>query len=219
MRLIITLLLLPIFSLSQDLNLTYDQANNIEFFSTIKNYTKLSSYTTKYGNVIKIGDTLVLGKAKKNKEKYIFDDKYSYVAKDKRRGNNHDDYEFLPHYFSGDKVVVQSIFSTHATSDEYKLWNSRKSQPLYVSLYVKNPSKGAGSGKFLSTIANSSLRTIIDIDKALEYNEIFNENSPLSRAEAISKLKEHKDLYDLGLLSEKDYNLLKKKLTPIIMKK
>ena len=96
MRLIITLLLLPIFSFSQDLNLTYDQANNIEFFSKIKNYTKLSSYTTKYGNVIKIGDTLLLGKAKKNKEKYIFDDKYSYVVKDKRRGNNHDDYEFLP---------------------------------------------------------------------------------------------------------------------------
>ena len=219
MRLIITLLLLPIFAFSQDLNLTYDQAHNIEFFSKIKNYTKLSSYTTKYGNVIKIGDTLVLGKAKKNKEKYIFDDKYSYVVKDKRRGNNHDDYEFLPHYFSGDKVVVQSIFSTHATSDEYKLWNSRKSQPLYISLYVKNPSKGSGSGSFLSTIANSSFRTIIDIDKALEYEEIINSNRPLSRSEAIIKLKEQKDLFDLGLISEKEYLELKEKLSPIILKK
>ena len=219
MRLIITLLLLPIFVFSQDLNLTYDQAHNMEFFSKIKNYTKLNSYTTKYGNVIKIGDTLVLGKAKKNKEKYIFDDKYSYVVIDKRRGNNHDDYEFLPHYFSGDKVVVQSIFSTHATSDEYKLWNSRKSQPLYISLYVKNPSKGSGSGSFLSTIANSSFRTVIDIDKALEYEEIINSNRPLTRSEAIIKLKEQKDLFDLGLISEKEYLELKEKLAPIILKK
>ena len=219
MRLIISFLLLPFFIFSQEINLTYDQANNIEFSSKIKNYTKLKSYTTKFGTVINIGDTLTLGKAKKNKEKYIFDDTYSFVVNGKRRGNKQDDYEFLPHHYSGDKVVVLSIFATHATSDEYKLWNSRKSQPLYISLYVKNPSKGSGSGKFLSTIANSSFRTVIDIDKALEFNEIFNENMPLSRVEAIAKLKEHKDLYDLGLISEKEYNILKDKLTPIIMKK
>ena len=219
MRLIIFFLLLPFLILSQDIDLTYNQANNIEFSSEIKNYTKLKSYTTKFGTIINIGDTLTLGKAKKDKEKYIFDDTYSYIVNGKRRGNKQDDYEFLPHHFSEDKVIVLSIFATHATSDEYKLWNSRKSQPLYISLYVKNPSKGSGSGKFLSTIANSSFRTVIDIDKALEFNEIFNENMPLSRAEAIAKLKEHKDLYDLGLISEKEYNILKEKLTPIIMKK
>ena len=168
MRLIITFLLLPFFIFSQEINLTYDQANNIEFSSKIKNYTKLKSYTTKFGTVINIGDTLTLGKAKKNKEKYIFDDTYSFIVNGKRRGNKQDDYEFSPHHYSGDKVVVLSIFATHATSDEYKLWNSRKSQPLYISLYVKNPSKGAGSGKFLSTIANSSFRTIIDIDKGIK---------------------------------------------------
>ena len=219
MRLIIFFLLLPFLILSQDIDLTYNQANNIEFSSEIKNYTKLKSYTTKFGTIINIGDTLTLGKAKKDKDKYIFDDTYSYIVNGKRRGNKQDDYEFLPHHFSEDKVIVLSIFATHATSDEYKLWNSRKSQPLYISLYVKNPSKGSGSGKFLSTIDNSSFRTVIDIDKALEFNEIFNENMPLSRAEAIAKLKEHKDLYELGLISEKEYNILKEKLTPIIMKK
>ena len=158
-------------------------------------------------------------KIKKNKEKYYFDDSYSYIVNGKRRGNKQDDYEYLPHHFSGDEVVVLSIFATHATSDEYKLWNSRKKQPLYVSLYVKNPKKGTGSGSFLSTIANSSFRTVIDIDKALEFNEIVNENRPLSRSEAISKLKESKDLFELGLLSEKEYNQIKKKLTPIILEK
>ena len=219
MRLILSFLVIPFFVLSQDIDLTYDQANNVEFSSKIKNFTKLKSYTTKFGTNIKIGDTLVLGKAKKNNEKYYFDDSYSFIVNGKRRGNKQDDYEYLPHHFSGDELVVLSIFATHATSDEYKLWNSRKKQPLYVSLYVKNPKKGTGSGSFLSTIANSSFRTVIDIDKALEFNEIVNENRPLSRSEAIAKLKESKDLFELGLLSEKEYNQIKKKLTPIILEK
>ena len=86
-------------------------------------------------------------------------------------------------------------------------------------MYVKNPKKGTRSGSFLSTIANSSFRTVIDIDKALEFNEIVNENRPLSRSEAIAKLKESKDLFELGLLSEKEYNQIKNKLTPIILEK
>ena len=117
--------------------------------------------------------------------------------------------------FSGDEVVLLSIFATHATSDEYKLWNSRKKQPLYISLYVKNQKRE--QDQVLSyLLLNSSLRTVIDIDKALEYNEIVNENRPLSRSEAIAKLKESKDLFELGLLSE-EYNQIKKKLTPIIV--
>ena len=219
MRLFICFLLIPYLSFSQELNLTYEQANTIEFSKDIKNFTKLKSYKTKFGTVIKVGDTLTLGKAKKNKDKYYFDDCYSYIVNGKRRGNKQDDYEFLPHHFSEDKVVVLSIFATHACSDEYKLWNSRKSLPLYVSLYVKNPRKGYKSGSFLSTIANSSFRTIVDIDKALEFNEVVNSNRPLTRSEAITKLKESKDLYELGLLSEKEYDSLREKLTPIIMKK
>ena len=71
LRLILSFLVIPFYLLSQDIDLTYDQANNVEFSSKIKNFTKLKSYTTKFGTNIKIGDTLVLGKAKKNKENII----------------------------------------------------------------------------------------------------------------------------------------------------
>ena len=45
---------------------------------------------------------------------------YSFVVNGKRRGNKQDDYEFLPHHYSGDKVVVLSIFATlvHLPIDE-----------------------------------------------------------------------------------------------------
>ena len=69
----------------------------------------------------------------------------------------------------------------------------------------------------IKTPKNNKFLAVIDIDKALEYNEIVNENRPLSRSEAIAKLKESKDLFELGLLSEKEYNQIKKKLTPIIV--
>lgn len=39
----------------------------------------------------------------------------------------------------------------------------------------------------------------------------------ISRTEAISKLKEAKDLLDLGLITQAEYDALKEKLTPIIM--
>lgn len=213
----ITFILLPNLIFCQDKTLNFNQANDIEFSKQFKNYAKFDSYTTKDGLLIKIGDTLVIGKAKKKKEKYNFKDVYSYITKGKTRGNKNDNVDFLPHYFSGDKVVVLSIFATHASSDDYKLWTSRKSMPLYISLYVKNPNKGSGSGSLVSAIGNSSVRTITDIDKALSSDEIVNDNKPLSRSEAILKLKESKDLLDIGLMSESDYNILKDKLTPIIM--
>ena len=42
-------------------------------------------------------------------------------------------------------------------------------------------------------------------------------NNPKLQEQAIYKLKESKDLFDLGLMNEEEYNLIKKELTPIIM--
>jgi hypothetical protein len=39
----------------------------------------------------------------------------------------------------------------------------------------------------------------------------------MNRNEAIAKLKESKDLLDVGMMQQEDYNKLKSELTPIIM--
>lgn len=45
------------------------------------------------------------------------------------------------------------------------------------------------------------------------------DHSGMTRDEAIAKLKESKDLFDLGLIKQDDYDKLKTELTPIIMTK
>ena len=60
--------------------------------------------------------------------------------------------------------------------------------------------------------------TILNLEQALTTGELLNPNQPLTKEEAIKKLKESKDLMELGLLSKKEYNRLKKELTPLILK-
>jgi hypothetical protein len=54
---------------------------------------------------------------------------------------------------------------------------------------------------------------------AISTGEVINPNAPLTREQAIAKLKEQKDLLDLGMVSQEDFDKLRKELTPIIMNK
>ena len=51
------------------------------------------------------------------------------------------------------------------------------------------------------------------------FMKCHNTNDPLSREQAIAKLKEAKDLIDLGMMSQDEFDALRKELTPIIMNK
>ena len=55
------------------------------------------------------------------------------------------------------------------------------------------------------------------IELAIESKEV--RTNGMTRDEAISKLKETKDLLDLGLVQQVDYDKLKAELTPIIISK
>ena len=82
--------------------------------------------------------------------------------------------------------------------------------PLSVNVFVKNL-------KGQSNLFSYSRKTILNIEKALSSGEIFNENAPLSREDAIKKLKESKDLMELDFISKEEYEELRKKLSPIIL--
>lgn len=58
---------------------------------------------------------------------------------------------------------------------------------------------------------------LIDYETAFELGEIKNSNAKLTRKQAIEKLKELKELLDLGIINNEEYEKLKSELKPIIM--
>ena len=211
---IVTLALcLPLFALAQEAHLTYDQTINIKFVKQYKNNTLIDSYITKDGLIVRVGDTLTIGNAVIDRKKYIFHDVFSHIVIGKTKGAANKEFRYLPHNYSGSKVIVKSLFVTHEKYSGYKLWPNRKEMPLYVSIFVREAQSG------ISKIFSHSRKTILDIEKALSSGEIINYNAPLSKEEAIRKLKESKDLMELDFLSKEEYEKLKEKLTPIILEK
>jgi len=60
------------------------------------------------------------------------------------------------------------------------------------------------------------LANIHNLERAIATGEIENPNAPLNREQAIAKLKEAKDLLELEMMSQEEYDKLKEELTPII---
>ena len=61
------------------------------------------------------------------------------------------------------------------------------------------------------------LPVLIDYETALEVGEIKNTNNKLTKEQAIAKLKEAKELFDLEVISKVEYEKLKAELTPLIL--
>ena len=200
----------PFVVFSQQEYITYDQTQNIKFAEQVKDNTEITSYITRDGLKISIGDTLIIGKAVISRKKYLYNDVFSYIVVGKTRGIKHKEFKSLPHNYSGSKVVIKSIFLTHEKINNFKIWPNRKKMPLSVNVFVKNL-------KGQSNLFSYSRKTILNIEKALSSGEIFNKNAPLSREDAIKKLKESKDLMELDFISKEEYEELRKKLSPIIL--
>ena len=115
-------------------------------------------------------------------------------------------------------LLVQQIFVKHEKYKGYNPLKNRKELPLYVCVFIKNPNTASlNSLKGLTDALSINRKTIINFDKALASGEIVNPNKPMSREEAIKKLKESQDLMQLGLISKQEYDKLKDELTQIIL--
>ena len=75
-------------------------------------------------------------------------------------------------------------------------------------------SKKDGSNLGLGKLGNT-----FNLERAISLGELINPNAPLTREQAIAKLKEAKDLVELEMMSKEDFEALKAELTPIIMGK
>lgn len=178
--------------------LTYDQTQDIKVASNYSNGDTLSIYTLKDGSEIKLGSELKFGSPLNTNRLFsrLYFGEYS-LGKALLLGAP----QQLGDVYTGEKVIVTSIKVYHT-----KL---TKNSALQIMLFVQNPTAPA--------LARN--RTIADLEMAIETKEVINPNAAMTREQAIIKLKEAKDLVDLGMMSQVEFDELKGKLTPIILKK
>lgn len=210
-------------------SLTYENTQDINFFRNIKNNTKLKKYITANENVVKIGDTLILGNPTSQElNSRTYSGSYGARARGgvaNTRSTTTKTYEFIkmgrPAGFgsimttmSGEaQVMASSRFkNTTVVVSEMKAYHrGSKKKPLYVIMVLGEINGRAfGVNKYLS---------VMDTELALESGEILLKNRKMTREEAISELKEAKELMEIEMMTKEEFDKLKKELAPIIRKK
>jgi hypothetical protein len=178
-------------------SLTSSEAKDLTIASTFTNGDEILEFTLPDGSVIKKGSELVLGVPVNNSRDYariIF----GYMTLGKallappiQLGGS----------FTGSKVIIDKVYVVHK--------KMTKQSELYINIYAKDPNMSSSMG--------GNNRTINDIEGAISTGEVINPNAAMTREQAIVKLKESKDLLDLGLLTQEEYDKIKSELTPIIV--
>lgn len=201
--LILCFLTTPILLFSQD-TLLYEKTQKIEEAKKFKNGQKFKVYVLKDSSILKVGDTLIIGKISgststtsndlgKNLTQKVYTSAISGTFSDNVRYGIH----FLPEGWEGKMFVIQEISVRHEAL-------SKKSK---VDTYAL--AKTIGNNKDLYTLM---------IDYGINNGEIINPKGKMTKAQALVKLKEAKELLDLDLIKQSQYDSLKKELSPIIMK-
>ncbi|WP_343330422.1 hypothetical protein [Polaribacter staleyi] len=233
MRRIITLfallLVTSIFGQKEIDSLTYENTQDISFFKNIKNRTLVQKYKTINKNVIKVGDTVILGNPTSQEfSSKTYSGSYGNKARggiSKSRSTTKKTYEFIkmgrPAGFgsvmaslNGDaqSMASNSLKNSKAIVKEIKAYHrGSKKKPLYLVMVLGEMNGRAfGINKFLS---------VMDTELAIESGEVLLKNRKMTRDEAIAKLRESKELLEIDMMSKEEFENLKKELGPIIRNK
>ena len=203
-------------------SLSYSNSQNINFFKHVKNNTLVKTYITAGNNTIQVGDTIVLGAPTSQElNSRTYSGSYGNAASvgvSNTRSTSNKIYEFIklgrPVGFGsivdtmGDEAAI-SYKNTKVIVKEIKAYHrGSKKKPLYLILVLGEINDRAfGVNKYLS---------VMDTELAIEYGEIQLLNRKITREEAITKLKEAKELHEIEMMSKDEFDTLKLELTPII---
>lgn len=214
------------FAQSEVEELTFDDTQNSEVFRTIRNNTRVLRYIAADGTVLQVGDTLILGYPSGSTTSTTGIGAGEKVGVGVARSQTQNNYAMI---FYGRQGGMSTILNATTPGEgaenvganmqeevviisEMKVFHKGSAKkPLAVNVLLGEPNGRAfGIYKYLS---------ILDYEKAAIAGEIRSLYAPMTREAAIAKLKEAKDLLDLGLMSESDYEKMKQELGPIIMNK
>ena len=170
-----------------------------------KNYFDVNEYITRAGDKIIIGDTLVIGKPSNSNNitqgsvaigQAINNHSYIYLGTTAAALTG-------TLMMGNDGMLNDRVFVVGISAGRISKKNDYE---IYLEL------NKVGGGRFLGV---KKLARVL-FEKAMESGEIINSNAKMTRSEAIRKLKEAKELYDLEMMSSDEYDALKNQLSPII---
>lgn len=101
----------------------------------------------------------------------------------------------------GSVLIVSQIGAKHTRNS--------KNSPMDIFIIAKS----VRAQKFLG----NDRRIISNYEKALEVEEIYLKNRKMTKKEALTILKEKKELFDLGVLSKEEFDKIKETLSPILL--
>jgi len=205
-KIIYIIILIPFLLKAQSDTLNYKKIP-----SDIKKNIHYNFYITKSGTILKIGDTLTLGipsggqltqssvlggRLTNNIYKSIMMGKFNFdnIVFSKIPG-------YLDENFKGEKLVVSDIELLRA---KYSI-----SRRPTVCVILENNGRNYNLARY---------RTAVDYESSIEIGELINNNEPMSKNEALLKLKEAKERLDLQLIKQDEYNKIKEDLLPFINK-
>lgn len=206
--------------------LTYENTQDINFFTNVKNGTSVKEYITTTKNSVKVGDTLILGSpTSQEMNTKTYSGSYGNRARggiSQSRSTSKKTYEFIqlgrPAGFgsvmsamggNAQNMADNSLKNTNVVVNEIKTYHrGSKNKPLYVVMILGEINGRAfGINKYLS---------VMDTELGVESDEILLKNRKMTREEAIAKLKEAKELLEIDMMSKEEFEELKKNLAPII---
>jgi hypothetical protein len=215
-----------LYSQDQIMGLSYADANDINFFKSIKNNTRTLIYEFEDGNRMMVGDTIRLGDpTTEGSYSRTVGGGYRFAGVANSRTTTSKEFQHIilgksagfgnailalngqgPNRasvgFRGEQAIIVELILTH---------KGGRKKPLNVSaLLGEINGKAFGINKYL---------TVTNIEDAWYDGEILLRNTKMTREQAIAKLKEAKDLVELEMMSKEDFEALKTELTPIIMGK
>ena len=209
--------------------LTYANTQDINFFNTVKSGTQVKEYITTSKNSVKIGDTLILGSpTSQEMNTRTYAGSYGGSLRGgvaQSRSTSKKTYEFIkmgrPAGFgsimtamNGDAQIMadNSLKNTTVVVSEMKTYHrGSKNKPLYVVIVLGEINGRAfGINKYLS---------VMDTELAIESGELLLKNRKMTREEAVSKLKEAKELMEIDMITKEKFEELKTELAPIINNK
>lgn len=174
-------------------SITYAQTKDLAYCSKIPHNTTVLEYISQDGTVLRKGAALKIGRPSTPTG-------FTWLFVGGRTSAMIGSATPMAASYQGEEIEIDQIIVSHLRATKNSL--------VRVYVFAINPNLGSGA----------SARTIADYEQALMLGEVINPNGAMTRDQAIAKLKEFKDLLELGVITQSKYDSLKAILTPIITK-